>query len=393
MLLLLVLTHFGTDEDSSIFVIAYAIGNLLLHVGKFGVRQFQVTDVKEKYTFTQYKKARLLSLSLMLVALVCYIAWGILYNGYSLRKTAVVVLITLLKFIEAGEDVLHGRLQQQGRLDIAAKILAIRLSVFIVGFTAIFLVTHDLLLTTSVNVVITLLLAIFLNAAVISRFQNGEKTGNQKTIQLIWDCLPLCLTAVMVVYLGNAPKYAVDGLVSDEMQTGFNIVFMPAFVVALLSNFIFNPVLKQIGVLWDSRKFPALKRLVAKLFFIPIGIDLLVVVVGYFLGPPMLGYIYGVDVMPYTVELLVFLIASGIMALQNLFVALLTAMRKQRHLMVCYLCASLAIVIIGRSILQRFGLLTMCCVYLIVLAITLLSSMVIYWITIQKAIQSQISST
>ncbi len=383
MLLLLVLTHFGTDEDSSIFVIAYAIGNLLLHVGKFGVRQYQVTDINEIYTFAQYKKARLLSLSLMVVALVCYMSWGILYNGYSMRKTAVIILITLFKLIEAGEDVLHGRMQQQGRLDIAAKILAIRLCVFIAGFFIMFLFTRDLLLTTSVNVAITLLLAILLNAVIIGRFQSGERAGNRRTIQLVWDCLPLCLTAVMVIYLGSAPKYAIDGLVSDEIQTGFNIVFMPAFVVALLSNFIFNPVLKRIGVLWVNQEIAELKRLVVKLTLLPIGIDLVVVIAGYFLGPTVLGFVYGVDVKPYTGELFVFLIASGIMALQNLFVALLTTMRKQRQLMICYLCASLAIIIMGRGILQRFGLLPMCWAYLVVLSITLLSSAMIYWITIK----------
>ena len=384
LLLLLVLTHFGTDEDSSFFVLAYAIGNLLLQVGKFGVRQFQVTDVKETYTYAQYKTARLLSLTFMVIALAAYMFWGGLCNAYSPRKIAVVVLITLFKCIEAGEDVFLGRMQQQGRLNIAAKIFAIRLCVFIVGFAVLFVVTRDLLLTTSVNVLSTLFLAILLNRSVAHRFLGEAKKGTRKTKQLMRDCLPLCLTAVMVMYLGNAPKYIIDGLVSDEIQTGFNIVFMPAFVVALLSNFIFNPILKRLGVLWSNGEIAVLKRLVAKLILIPIGIDLVVVVVGYYLGPIVLGFVYGVDVKPYAGELLVFLIASGIMALQNLFVALLTTMRKQRQLMLCYLFASLVMITFGRDILQRFGLLTMCWVYLLILTVTLFSSMVIYLNIIRK---------
>ncbi len=45
MILLLVITRTKQIEDASIFVIAYAIGNLLLSIGKFGVRNYQVTDV------------------------------------------------------------------------------------------------------------------------------------------------------------------------------------------------------------------------------------------------------------------------------------------------------------------------------------------------------------
>lgn len=378
MLLLLALTHFGTDEDSSIFVMAYAIGNLLLHVGKFGVRQFQVTDVNEVYSFAQYKRARLVSLAFMLVALAGYITWGGLANGYSLRKTAVIILITLFKGIEAAEDVLHGRMQQLGRLDIAAKILAIRLIVFIVGFATVFLITCDLLLTAAINVLITLVLAVALNRAVIHRFQNTAKEETKRTNELIWDCVPLCLTNVMLIYLNGAPKYAIDGLVSDSVQTGFNIVFMPAFVVALLSNFIFNPVLKKIGVLWSNREIKDLNRMVLKLALIPIAIDIVVVIAGRFLGPPILGFVYGVDVYPFTGELLVFLIASGIMALQNLFVALLTTMRKQHQLMACYAGSSLAMVFLGRMVLRKLGLLALCWVYLFVLVITLLITVCIY---------------
>ena len=55
---------------------------------------------------------------------------------------------------------------------------------------------------------------------------------------------------VLNIFLGSAPKYIIDGIVSDEVQTCFNIAFMPALVVALLSGFVFSPILKKIGTLW-----------------------------------------------------------------------------------------------------------------------------------------------
>ena len=80
-----------------------------------------------------------------------------------------VALITFYRGVEAAEDVLHGRLQQQGRLDIAAKILAIRNAAFMLGFAAPYLLTKNLVLTCAVNAAITLILCIVLNKP----FANG----------------------------------------------------------------------------------------------------------------------------------------------------------------------------------------------------------------------------
>ena len=133
MLLLMVLTHFGTSDHSGFFVMAYTVANLVMNIGKFGMRQFQVTDVAEKYSFREYVTSRVFSSGLMTLALVLYLLYGLLFNGYTAEKAAVVALISLFRGVEAAEDVIHGRMQQLGRLDVASKILATRNAVFISG--------------------------------------------------------------------------------------------------------------------------------------------------------------------------------------------------------------------------------------------------------------------
>ena len=68
MLLLMVLTHFGTPEHSGYFVMAYTAANLFMHLGKFGMRQYQVTDAGNKYSFREYVASRVFSVGLMAAA-------------------------------------------------------------------------------------------------------------------------------------------------------------------------------------------------------------------------------------------------------------------------------------------------------------------------------------
>ena len=387
MLLLFVLTHWGNAADSGMLVMAYAAGNLMLNIGKFGMRQYQVTDVKERFSYREYVYSRVCSVALMLFALVLYLIWGAAGKGYTAEKLWVVGLLCLFKGIEAAEDVVHGRMQQQGRLDVAGKILTIRFTVFIAGFTACYLLTRNLVMTIAVNAGISLLLCLLLNGAAAPQFMPAQKekgAGFRVPWGLLGQCLPLCLALVMNIYLGNAPKYVIDGIVSDEAQTCFNIVFMPALVVALLSSFIFNPVLKKIGVLWTEGKRTELKKLVLKLTLVPAGIDAVVVAAGLLFGLPVLGFIYGVDVGGYQSELMVALLASGVMALLNLYVALLTAMRKQPHILGAYTAGTAVMVAFGRSVLRAQGLTALCLMYLAVMGVVTAYCAATAWKTIQK---------
>lgn len=386
MLLLMVITHSGSPEHSGYFVMAYTVANLLMHLGKFGMRQYQVTDAGEKYSFREYIASRFFTTGLMAAALFLYLLWSLLFNGYTAEKAAAVALITLYRGIEAAEDVIHGRMQQKGRLDVAAKILAIRSGVFLLGFALCYLWTKQLVLTCVVNTLISLLLCVLLNRAALPAA--GGQAGETRSAfpwSLVRECLPLCLTMVAYMYLGNAPKYTVDGLVSEEVQTAFNIVIMPAFVGSLLCSFLFNPILRRIGVLWQERKTGELRATVRKLALVPVAVDAALLLGGWFLGIPVLSAVYGVSLEGYRSTLMIFLLASGMIAMLNLFVSLLTAMRKQRHLLGAYAAASLMLVLSGRPLFRAWGLNPMCLAYLAVLFLVLLYCAGIYLRTVIQA--------
>lgn len=54
VIMLIVLSHVCDPVQAGIFTIAYANANLFLNLGKYGVRNFQVSDVDEKYDFRAY---------------------------------------------------------------------------------------------------------------------------------------------------------------------------------------------------------------------------------------------------------------------------------------------------------------------------------------------------
>jgi O-antigen/teichoic acid export membrane protein len=357
--LAIALTRSGSAIDSSIFFIAYAIANLMMNIGKYGIRQFQVTDVREKYKYREYVIARYVTLILMFAVSFIYIFYNVSYNGYTKKKAAVVFLICLFKAVEAFEDVLHGRMQQKGRLDTASRILGIRLFVYLILFTCIYLLTGNLVLTTVINLGITVILSLFLNGSVRQIFCKSEKADVSNVKEILVECFPLCISTCLNMYVANAPKYIIDTVVSDETQSAFNIVFMPVFVIALLGTFIFQPSLIRFGEIWDKKDIKKFRKLIAKLTAFTTGVAFAVIFIGSFAGIPVLELVYGVNLNDYKSELIIFMIAGGLIAIQNLFIMVITTVRYQKYLIWGYAAVTLILLIAGKKILAVNGLMAL----------------------------------
>ncbi|MCC8101911.1 MAG: lipopolysaccharide biosynthesis protein [Clostridiales bacterium] len=381
-ILLIVLTRAGTDTDSGTFVIAYAVGNLMLQVGKYGVRQFQVTDTAETYTFRDYVAARGITVVLMLLASLVYVGYTLLSGRYTVQKAVIVLLICLVKAVEAFEDVLHGRLQQLGRLDIAGRILGLRLFSFIVLYALLFLKTRNLLLTSLVSLLVTLTLSLLMNGSVCGYLEPEKGHVPGKTVKhqasaprvraLLLACVPLCVSACLNMYVANVPKYIVDSVVSAQEQTALNIVFMPVFVIALLGNFIFQPILKRLGLLWHEKRTGEFNGIVGKLAGIVVLLTAGIALAGYWLGIPVLELVYGVDLSAYRVILVVFILDGGIIAMHNLLILVITILRRQSRMIYGYVAAALALSVFGTPVLKRAGMMAICLFFTLILVVLML---------------------
>ncbi|MCD8109544.1 MAG: glycosyltransferase [Clostridiales bacterium] len=367
MLFMLVLTRFGEIEAASYIAIGFAAANLAMTVGKFGVRNFQVTDVSEKYCFRAYKNMRYLTVAGMLAFSLVYCVFNVIYRQYVPMKTATVALLCIYKAIESMEDVWHGRLQQLGRLDISAKIWATRNIIFIVEFIVCYMCLGDLIQSLVISIATTLVLCIFLNRMPRReyRIQETESTGMTKA--LLIECIPVAYATFLLMYISNAPKYIIDSAVSDQEQTYFNILFMVIYVVTLLSNFMFNPVLNRMAHWRERGEYRKLRRRVLRLIAMVAGIVILGTLFAEVIGRRLLGWIYGVSLENYRVELDLMMVAGGLIAILNLLYMIIILLRRQAIFYVLFTAVSLILLSSGRYFLRLYELKGLCCFYIAIL--------------------------
>lgn len=81
-------------------------------------------------------------------------------------------------------------------------------------------------------------------------------------------CWPLFVSSFIMNYLNNAPKYAINTYYDETVQNSYNILFMPAFVINLLSLFVFRPLLTDLARDWEGENIKEFTDIVKKMMIL-----------------------------------------------------------------------------------------------------------------------------
>ncbi|MDE7328086.1 MAG: lipopolysaccharide biosynthesis protein [Lachnospiraceae bacterium] len=382
VVLLMILTRTVGLVYAGVFTLAYANANLFLNIGKYGMRNYQVSDVEQQYSFGEYLLSRKISVFLMMLSAVVYVIYAAHTRDYSSEKSWIIVWMCCFKAADAVEDVYYGEYQRQGRLDIAAKIMTLRLGVSLLLFSAIVVINGSLLWALIVSTLASiLLLYICLKQGQGFFTVNGEKRAG-KVRRLMGDCFPLAAGAFLSFYIGNAPKYAIDSLLSDELQACYGFIAMPVFVIGLLNGFVFTPMMYRMSVQWNDRKY---NEFIKGTFFqvgIVAAVTIVCIVGAWAVGIPVLSFLYNTDLTAYKPELLILLGGGGFLGLSGLMNALLTVMRKQTGILISYVIAAGCALVFSAPIVGRYEMLGASLLYMVLMGILCVCFGMIYIYTL-----------
>ena len=418
VLVLIIVTRVCGLEAAGLYSIAFATGNLFMYLGNYGVRNYQVSDVDEKFPFRSYVLHRLLTVALMLLVAAVYCTYSLLRGAYSPAKTMTVAAMCLLKAIDCLEEVLEGRLHQRGRLDLAGKMMTVRLLVSIGGMLAVLVATGNLLTATNAAIILAAAAVILMAAACrrtllplqpapgaaaknksaatspaapaahvpelaagIGNAAGAPAAATSAAVSaacrgalrdaavLMRVCFPVCAANFLSFYLINAPKYAIDAAMSETAQAQYNFIAMPVFVIQLLGMFVYQPVLVRMTLSWNRADKKGFLR-----DFLRITAGLLIIAAlclggAYVLGIPVLSALYATDLSALKPELLLILAGGVFLAMNGFYSAVLTLMREQNRIPFMYLAGAVLSLILTPHFVEISGIMGAVISFVLIMAI------------------------
>lgn len=356
------------EEAGAKFYMAFTTGQMLLTIGYFEIRPFQVTDVKQQYKAKEYFGFRVISSAAMLA---CAVVVGIVYvvNGKAdAAGFMLIITMCILKMFDGIADVFEGEFQRNDRIDISGMSMAFRTMAIMAVFSIIAWVTRNIY-AASAAAAVTGLAGTAVVAVVWSRWFEPLSVSfdREKMKSLFRSTILLFIGSAMCMWLWNGTKYVVEWTLTDRDTLAYGIVFMPTMVINLGSSFVFKPMLTTLARHYEQGEYKAFAKLVAILVATAVGITVVTLGAGAWLGIPVLSWLYDIELAPYKSVMLVLIAAGGFNAVSILFYYALTVMRLQKEIFAGYTITFVVSIILPIVMVKAMGIAGAGTSYLIVM--------------------------
>lgn len=352
-LLTIVATQLSGAENAGMFSMAFTTATLLMYLGNYGVRTFQVSDLEETESFAAYQIHRIITCAAMLVAGWVYIK----ARGYEGDMATMCEAVFVYRMVDALADVYEGRLQQMDKLYLSGVSMGIRSVAALVVFTVLLFITGSLV-TASIAMAIVGVASLIVVTIPLALFETPKTRRPQfiEVKELFQECFPAFAGLILYALIDNAPKYAMEGALSYDNQTYFNAIYFGANGVLMAGGLIYKPQLVRLANIWaDPAKRPRFDLIVVGL------IAAFAVVAGVFwvfmatIGVPLNGILYATDFEQFRTASYLMVAAGGLAASIDFLFQTLTVLRHQELATRIYLVGFVVAFVLGYLLVNTMG--------------------------------------
>lgn len=379
-LLTIVVTQLVGAEQAGMFSMAFITGLVLMFLGNYGVRTFQVSDLSERYSFSDYQANRAITCAAMVLAGIAYC----FVRGYDGQMFTICMGVYLYKMTDALADAYEGRLQQADKMYLAGISQAVRSVAVVAVFSLLLLVTRNLAVA-SVAMFVAAAISFFVLTFPLTLFETpkSRRWSPSAAIELLKQCFPLFVALFLFNLIENMPKFVMEGMLAYENQLYFNALYFPAQAILLTVSIVYKPLIVRLAEVWaDPARRKRFDLAILSIVGITVVLTLVVMALMAWVGIPAMSFLYGIDFEPFRGLSYVMVAAGGVTAVIDFLYQAITVLRRQRAVTKLYLLTFGFSVFVPLLLIGFTGLSGAVLSYLIVMCI-LLSLLVMEYVTIR----------
>ena len=325
-ILTVVVTQLVGVEQAGMFSLAFVTGTLLMILANYGVRTYQVSDVTEEHSFSDYQINRWITCAFMVLVGVVYCT----VRGYESQMFTISLGVYLYKMVDGLADVYEGRLQQVDKLYLSGVSQAFRSVVVLVAFSLCLLITRNLAVSCVVMAVAAFATFIVLTFPLAMFETPRSKRWNVGSIvELFKQCFPLFIALFLYAFIDNMPKFVMEGVLSYDNQLYFNALYFPAQGILLTVGFIYKPLLVKMANVWaDPAKRKRFDLIIVVIMAVIVAVTGVTALAMAWIGIPVMSFLYGVDFEQFRGLCYIMLAAGGVTAAIDFLYQVITVLRQ-----------------------------------------------------------------
>lgn len=374
LIFMIIVTRINNIYEAGIFSFAFSSATLFNVIGTYAGRVYQVTDTKG-ISNKEYIINRLITCFSMIIVAIAFV----IIRGYELYKIVVILLLCVLKMLEAFCDVIYGFFQKENNLYKVGVSLTAKNIIGLIVFFVVDFYSKNIIIAISSFIFVYILFMIAYDFYVSNfRQQMIGKVKKENVIYILKNGFPIFCQTFLNIYIINASKYAIDNIMPDNYQTIFGIIVMPATMMLLVTQFMVHPFLNVITNYVKENEYKSLNKLIIKISLIIVGLGVIAIVFCYFIGIYILELIYGISLVEFNSCLSIILAGSICSALTSIVLTVLIAMRKNIIQMIVYAGISIFTLIISNLLVKNLGIIGASINYALTMIINFFIFVIVY---------------
>lgn len=323
-------------EDAGVFSLAMSVTNIFYAISLYGMKNFQISDIDEKYTAGNYLLSRVVTGGGAFFLCTIFT----LVNQYDLKQTTCIVAYMLFKLSEAFFDVFTGFYQKHWRMDVMGKSLIIRAVLMLFVFPTVIWITKDLLIAIIVMSVAVFWVIIFYDFKRVKSLEIIEYKKNAHQIKaLLFECFPLGVYLVLSTSIGSIPRYFLEIYQGTEKLGIYASVATPTLIVQMAATYVFNPMVTVLAESYNKKEKDKFVKTLRQCVLTTIVVSVAAIIGAKIFGRLGLKILYGESVLEYEYLLIPLIVCTVTTAFVWLFCAVLTVFRNFRSLLIGNGCA------------------------------------------------------
>lgn len=375
LIFMIIATRINGIEDAGIFTFAFSFACMMQVIAFYAGRTFQVTERDKKITDSDFLKFKIFCCLMMIVAGLIFC----LLRNYDSYKFIIIFILLAYKCLDAFSEAIYGIFQRNNNL------FQCGISFFLKGLICplIFLVvdifTKNLMLSVMSILISDVLIFILYDIIKLSKYKIKVSKFTKNNFKfLLLGGISIFIFSFLIQYVINAQKYVIDFMGSNSEQTIFGVILMPATFMAICAQFIINPFLYNINKTIKNKNFHQFKKHIFKIVIYVLLIGILVTIICWICGIPILNFIYNLNLNEYLYPLLLIVIGSTFYAIVSVLSNALIAIRKNIKQTIAYCIASLFSFIASYLMFENFQILGASFAFFTTMLLLLILYVIIY---------------
>lgn len=303
-----------------------ASGNVFTGVAVFNVHTYQLSDVENKYSASNYISFRIITIATAYALCACYS----IAIAPSLETAIAAALFLLFKADECFVNVFYGIDQKASRMDFMGISQGIRGILTLACFSLGLWITNSLAIATILMTAPCILVTFLYDIPRSRRLDTIKPSINRtKALQLFRTCLPLALSALLYGAVAAVARQAFGVEYGDEALGIYAAVSTPCVIVQVFARYLYAPYLVPLAEAWSLNQRGTVLKLLLRSTGFMAAIIILFVICMWLFGAQLVTLVYGSSIADYAWMTTPAAVAASVMAI-DCFVSDVLVVFKQR---------------------------------------------------------------